>query len=245
MPQMKSLRVVLIILLLVIAGCNLPTSLNRSPNSPEERVTAQAQNPITPTPLPPTPTATPLPAVRLNQGDMALLLGDTPRAREEYQSAAMASEDKEIQAAALVGIARSYLEERNYPQTIETLLALINEHPTNQSLANGYYFLAEAYLAMGENQKAAEGYEMYLQLKPGILDDLIAEKATQRLFPVPTKFLLRASRFYGGPPKKPQKRGWLPDSTKKPFNLSKKPFRHPEVRIPPASKSVSVRPIRE
>lgn len=179
MPQMKSLRVVLIILLLVIAGCNLPTSLNRSPNSPEERVTAQAQNPITPTPLPPTPTATPLPAVRLNQGDMALLLGDTPRAREEYQSAAMASEDKEIQAAALVGIARSYLEERNYPQTIETLLALINEHPTNQSLANGYYFLAEAYLAMGENQKAAEGYEMYLQLKPGILDDLIAEKAAE------------------------------------------------------------------
>ncbi|GIV65923.1 MAG: transglycosylase SLT domain-containing protein [Chloroflexota bacterium] len=176
---MKSLRVVLIILLLVIAGCNLPTSLNRSPNSPEERVTAQAQNPITPTPLPPTPTATPLPAVRLNQGDMALLLGDTPRAREEYQSAAMASEDKEIQAAALVGIARSYLEERNYPQTIETLLALINEHPTNQSLANGYYFLAEAYLAMGENQKAAEGYEMYLQLKPGILDDLIAEKAAE------------------------------------------------------------------
>jgi soluble lytic murein transglycosylase len=91
----------------------------------------------------------------------------------------MASDDPEIQAAALVGIARAYYEERNYQQAIETLLALINEHPANHSLANGYYFLAEAYLALGENQKAAEAYEMFLQLKPGILDDLIAEKAAE------------------------------------------------------------------
>ncbi len=174
---MKNIRFLLIIILLVLMGCNLPTSLNRSANPPEGPATAQPQNLNTPTLPPPTPTPTPLPATRVAQGDTALLMGDTQRARQEYQSAAMATTDLEIQAAALVGIGRSYLEERNYRQAIETLLALIKEHPANHSLANGYYFLAEAYLALGENQQAAEAYEMYLQLKPGILDDLIAEKA--------------------------------------------------------------------
>ncbi|GAP11406.1 soluble lytic murein transglycosylase [Bellilinea caldifistulae] len=179
MPHMKHIRIVSIILLLVMMGCNLPTSLSRSNTPPHGQSAPETPNLITPTFPTPTSTPTPLPAVRLTQGDNALLLGDTQRARQEYQSAAMASDDPEIQAAALVGIARAYYEERNYQQAIETLLALINEHPANHSLANGYYFLAEAYLALGENQKAAEAYEMFLQLKPGILDDLIAEKAAE------------------------------------------------------------------
>lgn len=172
---MKNIRMVSILVLLVMLSCNLP--LNRSTNSSEGQMTPTLERLNTPTLPPPTPTPTPLPSVRLNQGDTALLLGDTQRARQEYQSAALATSDTEIQAAALVGIARSYFEERNYQQTIDTLLALINEHPANQSLAKGYYFLAEAYLSVGENQKAAEAYEKYLQHKPGILDDLIAEKA--------------------------------------------------------------------
>ncbi|WP_322793134.1 transglycosylase SLT domain-containing protein [Bellilinea sp.] len=175
MPKMKNIRLVSILLLLVMLSCNLP--LNRSTNPSEGQMTPTPESLNTPTLSPPTPTPTPLPSVRLNQGDTALLLGDTQRARQEYQSAALATSDPEIQAAALVGIARSYFEERNYQQTADTLLALINEHPANQSLANGYYFLAETYLNTGEYQKAAEAYEMYLQLKPGILDDLIAEKA--------------------------------------------------------------------
>lgn len=176
---MKKFSFVSIVFLLVLLSCNLPLASDRSNNSPAGEATSTPDSLNTPTLPPPTPTPTPLPAVRLNQGDAALLMGDTQRARQEYQSAALATGDPEIQAAALVGIARSYFEERNYQQTIENLLALINEHPANHSLANGYYFLAEAYLASGENQKAAEAYQKYLELKPGILDDLIAEKAAE------------------------------------------------------------------
>lgn len=176
---MKKFSFVSIVFLLVLLSCNLPLASDRSNNSPAGEATSTPDSLNTPTLPPPTPTPTPLPAVRLNQGDAALLMGDTQRARQEYQSAALATGDAEIQAAALVGIARSYFEERNYQQTIENLLALINEHPANHSLANGYYFLAEAYLASGENQKAAEAYQKYLELKPGILDDLIAEKAAE------------------------------------------------------------------
>lgn len=176
---MKKFSFVSIVFLLVLLSCNLPLASERSNNSPAGEATSTPDSLNTPTLPPPTPTPTPLPAVRLNQGDAALLMGDTQRARQEYQNAALATGDAEIQAAALVGIARSYFEERNYQQTIENLLALINEHPANHSLANGYYFLAEAYLASGENQKAAEAYQKYLELKPGILDDLIAEKAAE------------------------------------------------------------------
>lgn len=176
---MKKYSFISMVILLVLLSCNLPLASERSNNSPAAEATSTPDNLNTPTLPPPTPTPTPLPAVRLNQGDAALLMGDTQRARQEYQNAALATGDAEIQAAALVGIARSYFEERNYQQTIENLLALINEHPANHSLANGYYFLAEAYLATGENQKAAEAYQKYLELKPGILDDLIAEKAAE------------------------------------------------------------------
>ncbi len=176
---MKKFSFVSIVFLLMLLSCNLPLASERSNNSPAGEATSIPDSLNTPTLPPPTPTPTPLPAVRLNQGDAALLMGDTQRARQEYQNAALATGDPEIQAAALVGIARSYFEERNYQQTIENLLALINEHPANHSLANGYYFLAEAYLASGENQKAAEAYQKYLELKPGILDDLIAEKAAE------------------------------------------------------------------
>ncbi len=174
---MKNILFVLIILALVMVGCNLPIALSQPTNPPEGQATLNLNNPEAPTLPPPPSTPTPLPAVRLNQADTALRMGDTQRARQEYRSAAMATSDPEIQAAALVGIGRSYYEERNYQQAIETLLALVKEHPANHSLANGYYFLAESYLAQGENEKAAEAYEMYLQLKPGILDDWIAEKA--------------------------------------------------------------------
>jgi len=177
---MKSIRSFLLVLMLVAVGCNLPISLTPPAKSPENQQTPAVEQTIPPSPTPlPTPTPTPLPSVRLSQGNEALQSGDAQLAREEYRSAALSSNDIEIQAAALVGIARSYFYEKNYQQVIDTVLALINEHPANHSLANGYYFLGESYFALGEYEKAAEAYGMYMSLKPGVLDDLMAEKQAE------------------------------------------------------------------
>jgi soluble lytic murein transglycosylase len=170
-----------LIIIMVVTSCNFPGSTVQPPD-PETPTTPipglTLPPPATPTP---TPTPTPLPEVRIELGDTALLEGDTVRARQEYQTAAINTEDTELQAAALVGIARSYYQEGEFDQTIDTVKSLLNEHPPNQSLANGYYFLAEAHLARQEYTQAADAYAKYVEFNPGILDDLIQTRRAEAL----------------------------------------------------------------
>ncbi len=167
---------------LVLVSCNLP-GWNAQPaeNAPTVSSPLPQSTHIQSVTPQPSPTPTPPPIARLEQGDYALMIGDTSRARQEYQSAALASQDIEIQAAAMVGIARSYFKDRNYPAVVTTVEDLIREHPANRSLANGYYFLGEAHLARQEYQAAADAYGMYLQLKPGVLEDVVAQKQAEAL----------------------------------------------------------------
>ncbi len=181
MPVNRKLWAGLLVALVVLSSCNFPGF--RQDDSPNE----QGVTPIpgltsapTPSQTPP-PTPTPLPEIRIEQGDAALLEGNPQQARQEYQSAAINTNDSELQAAALAGIGRAYLQEKNYEQAIETLKALINEHPPNRSLANGYYFLAEAHLAREEYAQAAEAYGKYVELNPGVLDDLMYTRQAEAL----------------------------------------------------------------
>lgn len=161
----------LFILTLSLTGCNLSQSTPSNTSSgstpkPGEAFATSATPTIS-------PTATPLPEAHILQGDMALLQSDSDLAINEYRTAALASEDIEIQAAAVLGTAKAYFEKSEYDQTITTIQSLINEHPANQSLPNGYYFLAAAYEKKQMYSQAAEAYGKFIELKPGILDDLI------------------------------------------------------------------------
>jgi soluble lytic murein transglycosylase len=174
MPKNHSPWILSFLLLLIVGGCNFlglpPVEQGATPGIESEKALASATPTAT---LPPTPTPTPLPAARISAADQALLFGETERARQEYLSAALDSQDVEIQASAVLGIGRSYFAERNYPQAVETFRSLINEHPANQSLPNAYYFLARSYLAQDMPAEAAQAFAKYLELKPGVLDDLI------------------------------------------------------------------------
>lgn len=180
MPYRKRILLVLIILALGIASCNFPGS-SRQPDAAQ--IPGQTPAPGLTLPPPatpsPSPSPTPLPAVRIEQADNALFVGDTERARQEYQAAALVTEDVEIQASALLGIGRSFYQERKFDLAIDTLKSLINEHPANRSLANGYYFLAEAHFARQEYLQAAEAYGKYLELNPGILDEMIGSRQAE------------------------------------------------------------------
>ncbi len=174
MQKNRLSRALSTLVLLLLAGCNLPALTSEEKGLPvdigAQPTAAQALHTAT---IPPTPTATPLPAARIAQADQALFYGETARARDEYLTAAMNSQDVEIQASALLGIGRSYLAEKDYAQAVESFKSLINEVPTNQSLANAYYFLAQAYLAQDLPAEAAQAFARYLELKPGVLDDII------------------------------------------------------------------------
>jgi len=172
-----------LVFLLLSSGCNFPGIQSKIGSTPAG--SAFGENPtaaFTPSATPfPTPTPTPLPAVRVAQADQALFQGQTELSRQEYYAAALNSQDAEIQASALLGIGRSYFEEKNYSQAIETFNSLIYENPANQSLAYAYYFLAEVYRAQDQPAEAALAYAKFLELKPGIIDDIIQARRADAL----------------------------------------------------------------
>ncbi len=156
----------------MLTGCNLPSSKNNN-TTQTANIPAIAATLFPTDTIVPTPTSTPQPETRISLGDLALMEGETDGARQQYHSAAIDSNDTELQAAAMLGIGRAYLQDNNDAQAVSSFQAVIDEMPANQSQANAYYFLAEAYLQQEQYQSAAEAFGKYIELKPGILDDVI------------------------------------------------------------------------
>lgn len=133
---------------------------------------------ITNTPLPtPTlaPSPTPLPAKRVESGDQALFNGDWETALSEYKQASQNSNDPEIKAAALLGIARARWMSRNLYETNRTLENLIKDYPFFSQRAEAYFLLARLREAQKRYAEAAEAYTKYLELKPGLIDAYILD----------------------------------------------------------------------
>lgn len=174
MTHFKAPWRIAIITILVLSSCNLPIGNRQTPPAISKTPSGQVEGPsaatVTPTILPtPTPTA----EARIFSGDMALLSGQTDKARSEYLNGSAETQDIDLQAAAMLGIGRSYLLDREYDQAVDSFNALIFEHPQNRWQPNAYYFLAQAYLAREEYALAADALAKYSELNPGVIDDVI------------------------------------------------------------------------
>lgn len=158
-------------LFLIILTVNLIAGCAKQPES--KAVTLQSQEPPTVpatiiTPIsPPTPT----PEVRIQSGDLAILEADSARAREEYLAAAKDSDDVNLQAAALLGMGRSYLLEKNYTKAEEYLKAILDEHPVNDFIPQAHWFLYKLYKEQGKTDIAIASLEKFLSVAP---DELLA-----------------------------------------------------------------------
>ncbi|HQP60500.1 MAG TPA: tetratricopeptide repeat protein [Anaerolineaceae bacterium] len=170
---MKKAIFLILIFLLLLAGCNLPRSSETS--HPEPTTTLTPQVSATPQPSP-TPTPTPLPAVRIEQGDQAILQGDYQQAVEQYQAAEVTAPDAETRAAALLGTGQALSTDGNCPDAIPVLEKLISEYGQTTSAAPASYWLAECYQLGGAYRQAAALYENYIRLRPGVLDALMWER---------------------------------------------------------------------
>lgn len=170
--------ILLLALPLAIAlACNLPgrlppSSSNSAPQSEPPSQSTPASTSLVPTPtLPPTPT--PLPVTRIQSGERAYLDGDWDRALNEYQSAYQTSAEAEIQAAALLGLARAQQIAGQSQQALESLNKLIQEYPKSADLPTAYFNLAQAYQSLERYSEAADAYLNYLALRPGVVDAYI------------------------------------------------------------------------
>jgi len=139
--------------------------------------------PDTPTssPLPtftPRPTATPIIPPSQNQipGDKHFFYGDWEQALQDYQNTFNTSENLETQSNALLGLGKTYYQQKNYQRSLESLRNLITTYPESTYIAEAQFALAETYSALERHIEAAEAYAAYLDHRPGVINAYIQEK---------------------------------------------------------------------
>jgi soluble lytic murein transglycosylase len=177
---MKHLQILFGLWLVVsLAGCSIFPNFPTIP--PGWTVTPST----TPTPaatFTPTVTPTPLPVARVGVGDHAFLNGDYENAVLHYQVAFTDSPDVLVQAAAKWGEARILFAEERYEEVVTALQTLIIQYPQSAHVGQAYFLQGLAYYRLNNYQAAADAWQTYLTVRPGILDARVQEMRGDALF---------------------------------------------------------------
>jgi soluble lytic murein transglycosylase len=120
----------------------------------------------------PTATATPLPAVRIIQGDDALFAGDYDQAIVEYQSILNLVTTPDVQLAAQFGLAKTYYLKGD----CNTAMPMLQNLYATTYAAPAYYFNARCLERSQNYAEAVTDYQNYLRLKPAVIDAYIDEQ---------------------------------------------------------------------
>jgi soluble lytic murein transglycosylase len=174
------MRIKSAILLLLIASlaCNLERVLD--PSLPTQTLPPVSVEPATPTAFP--PTATPSLEARIEKGDLALFYGDWELALSEYQRTLSEGSDSRFQAAALLGIGRTYFAMADLDAAQEALSTLINLYPDAEQVAPANFALAKVLEAQGKPEEALPAYQNYLALRPNRIDAYLLEWSADTYF---------------------------------------------------------------
>lgn len=140
---------------------------------------------LSPTPeatFTPTLVPTPIPAMRASAGDRALFNGDYDAAFLHYSIALQDSPDASIRASAKWGEARIYFAQERYNETLTALQTLITEYPESPHIGQAYFIQGFVYYRLENYQAAANAWQTYLNLRPGLIDAYAQELRGDALF---------------------------------------------------------------
>lgn len=164
----------MLILAFSLLACQATANLPFLRPTPTPTATSTPTLPPTPTRTPtPTPTPTPVPAARVDRGEKALRNGDWDQALQEFQTARDASQSQEIQAAAQLGIGRTYLAAGQYQPAANAFQAIIANTNQTSQVVLAYFHLGKAYQYLGQFVEAAAAYRQFQSLRPGVVDGYI------------------------------------------------------------------------
>jgi len=130
----------------------------------------------------PTQTDTPPPSTYFEKAEQAIFFGDWDTALSEYQAALRADPGHDTQSITLLGIGKTYYLAGDYTAARETLTDLISNAPTPDQLPDTYFLLAQTYDELGQYSEAADAYQSYLDLRPGLIDSYIYEFKADALY---------------------------------------------------------------
>ncbi|MCB0120390.1 MAG: tetratricopeptide repeat protein, partial [Anaerolineales bacterium] len=177
---MKKIRLLLGIWLAAsLAACS---TLENFPSIPPGWTVTPSLSPSPEPTLTPTITPTPLPTARVSEGDKALFNGDYDTALLHYQIALQDSPDPLIRASAQWGVARIYYAQGRYNETINALQVLITEYSQSPQFPQAYFLQGFVYYKLENYSAAADAWQTYLILRPGVLDAYVQELRGDALF---------------------------------------------------------------
>jgi soluble lytic murein transglycosylase len=167
------------IIILAITGCNIPSAILENPIFGDTPTPSPVPS-ATPTPLP-TPTPTPVPATRIKQAELYFFYGDYSAANSEFESALNQTDDKEIRAAAQLGLGRIHFILKEYDKATQAFITIIEYYNDTSSYAPAIFYLGQTYNEQKQYKQAAEAYSQYLTLHPSALDAYIQQMRADAL----------------------------------------------------------------
>jgi soluble lytic murein transglycosylase len=168
-------RLVILVIVLVIASlaCSVERVLNPSQPTPTATYPFIPTDVVEPTP---TPIATPEPGVRVESGDRAYFNGDYDLAIQEYTLAFENGATPEIQAAALLGLGRTYYRKGDLDNALIALTSAVSNFAGTSHQAALQFALGEVYEALNQPLDAATAFGGYLSVRPGLIDFYLHER---------------------------------------------------------------------
>ena len=109
---------------------------------------------------------------KLNQADYHLFAGDLESAIALFQEVYDNEGDSNLKAAALLGLGKAYYTRRDYASAIDAFNRILGQYPESDSAADAYFLLGESYFDLGEYLQASSAYARFVELRPGVIDDV-------------------------------------------------------------------------
>jgi soluble lytic murein transglycosylase len=159
----------------LLAACNLSGSDEMISETAVQELTMQVTQEATPTLLP-TITSTPIPISKVEKGDQAFFNGDWDVAIIEYMDAWKTDPDPDAQTAALLGLGRTYYKTEEYAAALDALRRIKNSYPESPHMPETYFALAQVHEELDRYSEAADAFQSYLDLRPGLIDSYVHER---------------------------------------------------------------------
>lgn len=117
------------------------------------------------------------PQDEITQAESALFNGDYVLAVAHYQGVLnQPSSSESLRASAYYGLGQAALREGLFNQAVEALSQFIQRYPTDPRLPQAHFQRGDAYMGAFNWQSAIRDFEIYLQLRPGLIDSYAYER---------------------------------------------------------------------
>jgi len=143
--------------------------LVNSGNAQAAQVTSTPEPVVSPTPIAD-------PRLLLDDADRLLRNGYFEEAVFAYQAILNQITDPALRGEAAFKLGQAALREGLFQEAVDSLSLLINELNTDPNLAQAHFLRGDAYLGLGSWASAISDFEIYIQLRPGLIDSYAYER---------------------------------------------------------------------